>query len=169
MRSVLLLLITANVTVSAYSQTTKPGRIVTTTRLVAIFSQLESNLEKAVQKKDQTAFHQFLSDEFEVWTPAPPGQPIPGEDWWKQAAAKPPQSFRMRQMAVRSLADDISVASFVLSERVNQSTAQTRDTFIVDVWKQSGDKWQLTDRYAAPIAPRRPSAPGTDKRPTGKQ
>jgi len=50
-----------------------PGRVVITTRLVAIFSELESNVLTALQKKDGAALDKLLSDEFQVWTADPPG------------------------------------------------------------------------------------------------
>lgn len=153
---------------AAYGQTIKPpGRIVTTTRLVAIFSELENDCVKAIQQNDGARLNKLLSEDFEVWTPAPPGHPIPREDWLKQA--EKPQSFSIRQMAVRGLANDISIASFVLSETVNPPAAKPRNTFVVDVWKKSGDQWQLTDRYASPFAGAIPAATPGDKRPTGKQ
>src|SRR5437868_15546211 len=90
--------------VGAYGQTTKPPRrIVTTTRLVAIFSELENDCMKAVQENDANALDRLLSEDFQIWTPSPPGHPIPREDWLKQA--EKPQSFRIRQMAVRGVAD----------------------------------------------------------------
>jgi ketosteroid isomerase-like protein len=154
--------------VGAYGQSTKPpGRIVTTTRLVAIFSELENDCMKAVQENDENTLNKLLSDDFEVWTPAPPGHPIPREDWLKQV--QKPQSFRIRQMAVRGVADDISIASFVLSETINQTGAKPRNTFIVDVWTKIADQWQLMDRYASPIVGATPAATQVDKQPTGKR
>jgi hypothetical protein len=157
-------------TLSAAAQSpSPPGRIVTTTRLVGVFSGLESDLENAIQRKDANAVNHLMSEDFQVWTPAPPGHPIPREDWWNQVSSEKLESFHIRQMAVRAIAEDTSIASFVLSETFNQGTAKTRNTFVVDVWKQSADKWQLTDRYAASVAPQKASAPTGDKRPTGRQ
>lgn len=59
-----LLLITS----SASAQASKPGarRIVTTTRLVALFSDLEQQWTQAMQHKDEALLNKFLSDEFEL-------------------------------------------------------------------------------------------------------
>jgi len=112
-----------------------------------------------------------VSEDFQVWTPQPPGAPIPREDWQKQALAHQLVSFRLRQMAVRSLSNQISVASFVLSDLIEQGgKPQSRDHFVVDVWKKDGENWQCTDRYVWPISgnARRVRA-GVDLRPSGKE
>ena len=169
MRIFLLFLSTVPLVFSAYGQnsTAAPGRIVTTTRLVALFSQVESDLEKALQQNDSQTLNKLLSDDFEVWTPAPPGHPIPREDWLTNAAGHKSQSFRFHQMAVRGIADDISIVSFIFSETAS-GAAKNRDSFIVDVWKKAGEGWQLSDRYVSSITATGSRASTVDKRPTGK-
>src|SRR5947209_4013651 len=164
---VVVLLVTTALIIAAQGQATPtaPGRIVTTTRLVALFSQLESDCLKAVQRNDQLALNRLLSEDFEVWTPAPPGHPIPREDWVEEQTAHKASSFRTRQMAVRSVADDTSIVSFVLREN---SGANARESFIVDVWKKTGENWQLTDRYEAAVPPQHTAPTTVDRRPTGK-
>ena len=147
------------------------ARIVTKTRLVAIFSELETQWLQAVQQKDETTLSRLVSEDFQVWTPQPPGAPIPREDWQKQALAHQLASFRLRQMAVRSLSNQISVASFVLSDIIEQGgKPQSRDHFVVDIWKKDGENWQCTDRYVWPISgnARRVRA-GVDLKPSGKE
>ncbi len=159
-------------TMPAVAQSTNPapGRIVTTTRLVAMFSQLESELESGIQHDDSSALNRLLSEDFEVWTPAPPGQPIPREDWLQQqSTAAKIESFHVAQMAVRGLAENISIASFVLSETQQASGHPVQKLFfVVDVWKKSGQQWQLTDRYLAPVTRPKPTMSRCDKPPTGR-
>lgn len=133
-------------------------RVVTTTRLVAVFTQLESQLMTAVQNKDQAAFDRLLDQNFQEWTPQPPGEPIPRADWMLRAAR--PQSFELRQMAVVPAGND-QLVSFVLEEQVG---GKPRDSFIVDLWTPDGPTWRLTNRYRAEISriPRH-------TRPTGKE
>jgi hypothetical protein len=92
-------------------------RIVTSTRFQVLFFGLESDWLKAVQQKDAKALDSLLGDEFQVWTAAPPGDPIPREDWQRQAFGKKLASFTIRQIAVRSLSPEIAVASFALDEK----------------------------------------------------
>lgn len=141
-----------------------PGRISTMTRPMAIFSEMESRLDDALQKKDSKALGQFLSDEFQVWTPAGNGDPIPREDWLKKQARCTARPAQVRNMAVREVGD-ANIVSFV---EVRDSTCGANTTrgaqFIVDVWQKKGDSWQLTDRYASPT-----KAPAGPRRPTGKE
>jgi hypothetical protein len=148
-----------------------PGRIVTTTRLVTIFSQLEKDWLKAVQQKDEASLNRLLTEDFEVWTPAPPGDPTPREEWLRQALAEKIDSFRIRQMAVKGLNDNTAIASFVLSETVEHAGKPlTRSFFIVDVWeKKNGrdESWQATERYLSEVKGVAATQQG-DVKPTGK-
>ena len=128
-------------------------RIVTRTRLVAIFSELENQLFQALQKKEHTSLDGLLSDDFQVWTPAPPGDPIPGDDWRNQALAENLKAFQIRQMAARGLDENTVIVNFVLNKKVETgSGSATRNYFVVDLWQRSGDTWKLGDRYASPLA-----------------
>lgn len=137
-------------------------RVVTTTRLVAVFTQLESQLMTAVQQNDLAAFDRLLDKNFQEWTPQPPGEPIPRSDWMQGVTAGHPQSFELRQMAVVPAGND-ELVSFVLSEQVGD---KPRDYFIVDLWAPDGPNWRLTNRYRAQISGAN-YRPGP--KPTGKQ
>ena len=147
-----------------------PGRIQITTRLVALFSELETRGFEAVKHKDQAALNQLLAEEFQVWTPSSAG-PVSREDWQREAFSGDLQSFRLRQMAVRSLSGEIAVASFVLNESAQAGgKLEPREFFVVDVWTKVNDHWVCMDRYVAPAAtvPKGKSA-AQDLRPSGKQ
>ena len=137
-------------------------RVVTMTRPMATFSELENQLVEAAQKKDQAALQALISEDCNLWTPAPPGDPMPSEDWIAGLLKDPAQSFRMRQLAVQSFGDT-SVASFVASEgRKVKGKEHTTEHFVVDVWTKKGDGWQLAARYVSPVsgvayAPAKPS------------
>src|SRR5437764_15222207 len=47
----------------------RPARIVTRTRLASIFSGIENQLFDDLQKKDQTALIQLVTDDFAIWMP----------------------------------------------------------------------------------------------------
>lgn len=144
-------------------------RIVTRTRLQVLFSDLETQWLEAVQQGDKAALNRLLSEEFEVWTPAPPGDPIPREDWQAQAFARPPQSFQLGQMAVRAVSADISVASFRLTETFGSGPEARHEAyFVVDVWTKvgSGDDWRCTDRYLSRVAD---EGPKSELKPSGKE
>ena len=152
----------------AVGQAPEPGgrRIVTTTRLVARYSDFEQQLTNAMRHKDEAALSRLLAEDFEQWTPDPPGDPLPREDWMHNAlTAFTIQSFQLRQMAVR-MVGDTAVVSFVLSQKaVCDGRECGGDSFIVDLWQEHKDAPQLLVRYASDIKrlPRLPS------KPTGKE
>ncbi len=144
------------------------GRVVTKTRLVAIFSDLETQLLQAQQAKDEPALNRLLGDEFEVWTPELSGDPIPRDDWRKRALAQKLSSFRIEQMAVKAMSDEIVVASFLLEETAeHDGKGRASNRFVVDVWKKNGDVWQLAERYSSRVAGSADTEGG--KKPTGKE
>ena len=146
-----------------------PGRIQITTRLVALFSELETGWYEAVEHKDGATLNRLLGEEFQVWTPASAG-PVSREDWQRGAFSGNLQSFRLRQMAVRSLSDEIAVASFVLNERVQAGgKLEQQEFFVVDVWTKVSNHWLCTDRYTAPVASADRRSGAQDLRPSGKQ
>lgn len=119
-----------------------PRRIVTTTRLVALFSGQEQELNLALQQKDTATLDRLLSPEFQVWTPEPPGQPIPRAEWLQQNAGGNFGVARVSQMAVRDVGKT-HIVSFVMSRGAGAH-------FVVDVWQDAGNgTWKLTDRYVS--------------------
>lgn len=143
-------------------KTTQGGRVVTRTRLVALYSDLESQLAAAAQKSDSAKLQQMLTDDFEQWSPEPPGDPIPREDWM---AAYHPTSFSASQMAVRTFGN-VEIASFVLHQKGAFADKEASgDFFVVDVWKREGNTSRLASRYISRIG--KTTVPSTS--PTGKR
>ena len=149
----------------ASAQQVKPGgiRIQTATRQVVLFSRLESDLNEAISLHDQSKLAAMLTEDFEVRTPNLAGDPIARQDWITQAASgEVPQASRTGHMAVRSFSDT-AIVDFV--EQVRGDVAP-HYRFVVDVWKGSGESWQLAVRYVSNTDVSEKS--GTQK-PTGKE
>jgi hypothetical protein len=124
------------------------------TKLQIFFSELETQWLKAAQGKDQAALNRIVSDDFHLWTSAPPGNPIPREEWLAGVFGRRLLSFHLRQVAVRKLSSEIAIVSFVKTETYQQTaTPQTEDHFVVDIWinSGSGDNWRCTDRYVSEL------------------
>jgi hypothetical protein len=120
------------------------------TKFKVFFSELETQWLKAAQAKDPAALNRIVSDDFQLWTSAPPGKPMPRAEWLVEVFGRRLLSFQVRQLAVRQLSPEIAVVSFVQSDEYQQSaTPQSEEHFVVDVWinKGSGDNWRCTDRY----------------------
>src|SRR5581483_1905668 len=149
---------------------TSPGRVVTTTRLVTLFSDLETQWLNALQQKDQAALDRLLGDDFEVWAADSPGVPLPREEWQKQALARPLTSFQVSQMAVRGISDEAAIASFILDRKYEANgRTQEQNDFVVDVWQNQDGTWKCTDLYISSRSGTEKRAPSRDAKPTGKQ
>jgi hypothetical protein len=123
-------------------------------QLQVFFSKLETQWFDAIKDRDQAALNLIVSDDFHLWTSAPPGNPISREEWLVGMFGRRLLSFQIRQLAVRELSSNIAVVSFVQTETYQQSaTPQTDDHFVVDIWinSGSGDKWRCTDRYYSEV------------------
>ena len=132
----------------------KAHRVAPKPQLQVFFSKLETQWLSAIQDKNPTALNLIVSDDFHLWTSAPPGSPISRDEWLVGIFGRRLLSFQMRQLAVRELSSNIAVVSFVQTETYQQSaTPQTDDHFVVDIWTNngSGDNWRCTDRYYSEV------------------
>lgn len=154
MKTTIRVVIVCLVTLPLLAQ--RPARVQTSTRLVTMFSNLENQLMDAMVAKNSAGAERMVADDFAQWTPIPPGDPTPRQDWLKTDRSDM-ADFRIQQMSVKDFGDHAS-ASFVL-------TAIGRAWFVVDIWRKSGSDWQLESRYLAPSDPTLFRAPA---KPTGK-
>lgn len=139
----------------ASPQDQEKGPAVANKHLQVFFSELETQLLKAVQDKSPAALNGIVSDDFQVWTASPPGNPISRSEWLLGIFGRRLLSFNVRQLSVHQLTPEIAVVSFVQTETYKQSaTPQTEDHFVIDVWitKGTGDNWRCTDRYVSVVA-----------------
>lgn len=163
------MIVCATCPASAQVAESRPGRIATTTRLVKEFSELEQNLNTAIQRRDGATLNKLLSEDFEQWTPAPPGDPVAREQWMQGALDRgfALRSFEIRQMAVQ-MVNETAVVSFVQAcSAICNGRDCSSNAFIVDLWQRQNGNPQLLVRYRCEISPREagPSAP----KPTGKE
>ena len=133
-----------------------PPPQVSMTRLMIVFAGIERNLADAVSRHDQTTTDKLLSPDFEFRPDAHPGEPTTRADWLADNAM---HGTGTDQLSVRELGD-VAVVSFVTRTTANASS------YVIDVWKQQGDTWQLITRYQSKLP--NAEAPTEDKAPTGK-
>ena len=138
-----------------WSQDQEKGHgVASKAQLQVFFSKLETQWFDAIKDRDQAALNLIVSDDFHLWTSAPPGTPVSREQWLLGIFGRRSLSFGMRQLAVRGISSNIAVVSFVQTATYQQSaTPQTEDHFVVDVWINSGngDNWRCTDRYFSEV------------------
>ena len=143
-------------------------RIVTATKQVTMFSELEIQMLKAVQKKDKAALQAMLTDDCVIEMPN--ADPLPGDEWVDSVMAK---DFTLKSFAMREVfAVDLGNAAVVKFERrqdaTNKGKTESGEFFVVDVWKKDGDAWKLANRFVSKTNSE-PSIPKTPTKPTGKQ
>src|SRR5580765_977481 len=143
-------------------------RIVTATRQVTMFSDLEIQMLKAVQKKDKAALESMLTEDCII--EMPDADPLAGDEWVDSVMAK---DFTLKSFAMRNVfAVDLGNAVVVKFERrqdaVNKGRAESGQFFVVDVWKQAGDTWKLANRFVSKTNSE-PSIEKPPTKPTGKQ
>ena len=126
---------------------TDQPHIPTVTRLVALFTTLETNLLTALDRHDSKTAQRLLAADFEQRSAARPGDPTPRADWLHRVMADMHAASSIEQMAVHDLGDTATV-SFLW--RVDAGAATQRDVFVVDVWRHVRGDWLLQTRYAAP-------------------
>ena len=134
-------------------------RIPTVTRLVKIFSELETRLVESAHAADTAALDALLDPAFELRVADAPGTPVPRDDWMRLARASTETHPRIAQMAVHDFGD-VATVSFA-----DAAAAPAR--FIVDVWKREGDGWKLAVRYQSDVTAAKAgarSAPRIEKR-----
>jgi hypothetical protein len=167
---------TAAIVLAAFSagsaqEPVKPSlnpRIVTATRQVVIFTDLETQLLRAIQSKDQVGLSKLVSDDCVI--EMPDADPLPCDDWMKSVLSKEYalKTFVVRQLSVADGAD-LMVVKF---DRVQQSSFKGKpdggEFFVVDVWKKDGADWKLASRFVSKVSSV-PFMPKTDVKPTGKQ
>ncbi len=149
----------------APSPSGRAARISTPTRQVGVFSGLENQCMNAIQQKDQPALEHLLTDDFELWI-AGNDDPIPQQDFLSAVKGQlQVQSFRIRQLSVHTY-PSVAVVNFMLGAKAQfAGKERSGNYFVVDVWQQNGDQWQLAVRYLSKSG----NAPEMHPRPTGKE
>jgi len=143
-------------------------RIITATKQVTVFSGTEKQMLAAVQKKDKTALQPMLADECSIHLPD--SDPMPCDEWTDSVMSKDfvLKSFIIRQVSVA----DLGTAAVVSYDRILESSFKGKndagESYVVDLWKQDGQNWKLTDRYVTQVGSQ-PVMPKKPIKPTGKE
>jgi ketosteroid isomerase-like protein len=169
-RGVVYLIVLA-VTISVPAQEpVKPPlsrRIITATRQVSIFTNLETQLLKAIQAKDHATLKNLVADDCMI--EMPDADPLPAEDWLATVLAKDfmLKKFGVRQVSAVEMGNVVVVKFDRLQEAAYKGAPATGEFFVIDLWRKDGDSWKLASRYVSKVSSVVP--PSSDVKPTGKQ
>ncbi|MFI5105769.1 MAG: nuclear transport factor 2 family protein [Terriglobales bacterium] len=139
-------------------------RIMTATKQVTMFTDLEVQLLRAVQKKDKAGLQAMLTEDFAV--DMPNTERLMGDDWVDSVIAKDYTltKFGVRQVTVALFGDAAVVKFDRLQEATHKGASDTGEFFVVDLWKKDGDTWKLANRFVSKVSSVVPKT-----KPTGKQ
>jgi len=143
-------------------------RIITATRQVSIFTDLEKQLLKAVQAKDEAKLKSLVGDDCMI--EMPDSDPMPGDDWVASVLGKDfaLKSFSIRQVSALDQGDFVVVKFDRVQQAAYKGTPENGEFFVVDLWTKNGDSWKLANRYVSKVSSV-PWMPKSDVKPTGKQ
>jgi hypothetical protein len=117
------------------------------TRTVLFFSALETELIEALKNNNQIKLKGLLADDFEMRQASEPSSPIPYANWLANSLAEAPNyTVTLEQMSVHDL-NQTAIVNFLWLPNTNNEQLPLAKVFVVDVWRQVGERWQLAIRY----------------------
>ena len=142
-------------------------RIITATKQVQMFLELEMQFLKTIQKKDQAGVQAMLAEDFQIQMPD--ADLLAGDEWLEQIMAK---DFVLQNFGVRNVTVvDLGNAAVVKFERRQDATYKGQpangELYVVDVWKKEGKTWKLANRFVSQTSSA--AMPQKPVKPTGKQ
>jgi hypothetical protein len=119
--------------------------------LTETLRQLEQQLGEAAVRgfNDTKEIDRLVGSDFTLRTSDAPETSVPRPLWVQASGPYKMDSFDERYQAARKLADDLAVVSLVLTQRTSgDGRDRSGNYYIVDIWKNSGNRWQLMARYS---------------------
>jgi hypothetical protein len=99
-----------------------------------------------------TALDGLVSSNFTLRVADVPQSSLPRAVWMENTRRITGESCDRHHLTARRLMDDLAAVSLVWSQK---QLADVRDFsgefYVVDFWKRSSDKWQITARYSTPL------------------
>jgi hypothetical protein len=123
-------------------------------RLTDTLGQLEQRLGDAALHgfKDTMEMERLVGSEFTLRTSDAPEWSLPRALWGQPSGRYKIESLHERYYAARKLTDDLAVVSLLLTQKASlDGRDRSGDFYVVDIWKQRGDRWQLIARYSSPL------------------
>jgi hypothetical protein len=113
--------------------------------------QLEQELAGAALRgyRDATQIDRLVAADFTLRTMDAPEKIVSREQWKEAGRSNPPLSTEEQFHAARGLANDLAVVSFLLTEKARSKSRDLSGTsYVVDIWKERSNRWQLIARYS---------------------
>ena len=126
-------------------------------QLTDLLRQREQELDDAALHgfKDTKTMERLVSPEFTQRVSDAPERSLPRALWGQPSGTYKIESIEGRHHATRKLAEDLAVVSLLLTQQATSAGRdRSGDFYVVDIWKKSGDAWQMIARYSSPMGRR---------------
>lgn len=118
---------------------------------------LEQQLGEAAMHMDTKALERLVGAEYTLRVGDAPEESYSRVPWMDSLRPGNPhpykvESFHEQYYAARRLTDNLAVVSLLLTQKAIYSGGdRSGDFYLVDVWKKTGDNWQIIARYSTPV------------------
>jgi hypothetical protein len=134
-----------------------PPRVDADSQLTEELRLLEQRLGEAAMHMDTKALERLVGAEYTLRVGDDPEESYPRAPWMDSLRPGNPhpykvESFHEQYHAARRLTDNLAVVSLLLTQKATRSGVdRSGDFYLVDVWKKTGDDWQIIARYSTPV------------------
>lgn len=118
-------------------------------QVASLIRTLEEDWARALVARDTTPIQRLLAPDFALVTSANPEAPLFRRDWLALLPQYQTHALPITRLTVRVLGD-VAIASFVTDLRATVAGVDRSNVlFITDVWRRTGDTWQVIARYSS--------------------
>jgi hypothetical protein len=134
-----------------------PRRADTDSQLTEELRLLEQQLGEAAVHMDTKTLERLVGAEYALRIGDAPEESIPRAPWMDSLRPESPhpykvESFHEQYHAARKLTNNLAVVGLLLTQKaISSGHERSGDFYLVDVWKKTGDNWQIIARYSTPI------------------
>jgi len=127
-------------------------------QLTEMLRQLEQKLGEAAMHRDTKAVEHLVGPDYALRMGDAPEQSVPRALWMESLQPQSPHPYKLESLeehyhAARKLTDDLAIVTMLITQKATfVGRDRSGDFYIVDVWKKTGDNWQMIARYSTPVA-----------------
>jgi ketosteroid isomerase-like protein len=129
----------------------------------AKFRTLEEEWSNAIRAQDVAKLEQFLRPEYTLTVARAGKLGHTDRASWLQNAASiyVLHEFRFAEIVVREYGDVAVVSSRYTQRATVDGRDRSGESFLTDIWVKTGDRWQVSARYATSLPPAQPTQANT--------
>jgi Domain of unknown function (DUF4440) len=120
--------------------------------------QLEQELGEAAIHMNTKAVERLVGPDYALRMGDAPEQSVPRALWMESLQPQSTHPYKLESLeehyhAARKLTDNLAIVTMLITQKATfVGRDRSGDFYIVDVWKKTGDNWQMIARYSTPVA-----------------